>query len=1253
MYRSPCLQGTRVQVLRTLNSWARDPGAQQVYWLNGHAGSGKSTIAQSFAEQLFAYRLLGASFYCSRDSQQRSDLNLIFPTIAYQLATADHPAAPVFRQELLRVIAINPEIATASLKTQLQDLIVNPVKESGMSTVIIIDALDECRDDNTTSIILHFLDQNVARIPNIKFFITSRPEPHIRLGFRLDGLRLVSDVMILHEVTADSVDGDIRLYLKTRLTGIAAKRSNVELDHEWPEDHEIDELTKKAGGLFIFASTAVKFIDSKNHVPQDRLRTILTNAEGFKHEGSSGLDALYLHILKSSFSEEDDAFLSTLRSILGLLVVACDLLSIAVIGEFLDIHTNIVWTTLRSLHSVLVVPEDVTGIVRFHHKSFPDFLTDATRCKEEKFYIDRNHHHFESIKRCFEFMEKRLRKNICDLPRYSTNDSVAPEVLEHYVNDPTKYSCRYWAEHLLSNRDPARYFPATEPLLHEFLTVRQLQWFEVLALLKELWRAVDSLNGVRQWLSSVSQQVLILRPDRANSMYWQSKSMCGDKYQVLLESVTDGHKFILNAFDLANVSAAHLYHSFLPFAPEQSILKKSHMMDLDAEAKVILGLRKSWSGPIRTINLPNPVFALEYSRDATMLAAGGDGFSQLSRSGTGERLAKLDSALTRIQCLTFKSSHNDRLLATSSGNLIKIWEIGTGIRITELQEGHATIASIEFHSEFDHLLVSGDVDGRVSLWHIRHKQCKQLHTFAARGTRGQLCWLRRRAQKTVLIGAKNGGIQMWKLDPPKQIKVFTPSASVAGAVEAVACSRDGKWAASGSREGALLVYNVDTCETVYSLGISIHIRSLQFSPAELEPMAIAFTAGKVVHVFYPEHPTKRVISLEGHVRSVTTVAFSPDGRFIASGSDDCTINIWEPEPPDPGVENPSSDDFSNEPSDQVMFTRFSDDGQLIISGSEDKTVKVWDYTRDGSPCYILEGHSERLHDAFFLFNDEHVVSVDQGGTLMIWDWRQTRAHIQNTKMAMEYGSFVHVSPYGRAMGSSGFFSSHVRTETEVVEIKGVEELRTKTTRTLCYWVVNQRSTGHLALVLAAHGNLPGVDSEDIIRIDKADRLGTSDVTLHITCKSGMKLTASLPEGAAGSHAAALNIMVSSAIPRSRQSYPLPRQVGYNSHDSLDAYSVVAPVESHTIVGVNGHPDVYFRQSPDGHWLLNDNDQRILWLPPIHRGRARWNGKKLILEGESGRLTLIDFSDVDVSATGHRLVSQQPQFLSSIDTIDAI
>ena len=210
---------------------------------------------------------------------------MIFPTLAYQLAQPSHLASSRYRKALLRALKKNPDIASLTLQNQLEELIVKPVMESDLTTILVIDALDECRDSSSTSIVLSFLAEVIGRIPSLKFFITSRPETHIQSGFRLGKIRPITDIMILQEVGAESVEGDIRLFFRERLASIARLRTDVDIPKEWPNKRDVDALTTKAAGLFILASTAVKFIHAKHHDPTDRLRMLLRN--NTVYEGSA------------------------------------------------------------------------------------------------------------------------------------------------------------------------------------------------------------------------------------------------------------------------------------------------------------------------------------------------------------------------------------------------------------------------------------------------------------------------------------------------------------------------------------------------------------------------------------------------------------------------------------------------------------------------------------------------------------------------------------------------------------------------------------------------------------------------------------------------------------------------------------------------------------------------------------------------------------------------------------------------------
>ena len=155
----------------------------------------------------------------------------------------------------------------------MEKLIVGPFQATKIPTLIVIDALDECQDEEPASVFLSVLSRYVDKIP-VKFFITGRPEPRIRSGFRLESLRPHTDVLKLHEVQPSLVDNDIKLFLRTRFTEIAKNQSDCNFEEDWPGPYYIDVLSRKAAGFFIYASTVFKFVSSPLHLPDERLHLI-------------------------------------------------------------------------------------------------------------------------------------------------------------------------------------------------------------------------------------------------------------------------------------------------------------------------------------------------------------------------------------------------------------------------------------------------------------------------------------------------------------------------------------------------------------------------------------------------------------------------------------------------------------------------------------------------------------------------------------------------------------------------------------------------------------------------------------------------------------------------------------------------------------------------------------------------------------------------------------------------------------------
>ena len=81
-----CTADTRDKVLASLVAWATDACDKMIYWFRGVAGTGKTTIAFTFSQILDNMQMLGASFFCSRLDIDSSNAELIFPTLAYELA---------------------------------------------------------------------------------------------------------------------------------------------------------------------------------------------------------------------------------------------------------------------------------------------------------------------------------------------------------------------------------------------------------------------------------------------------------------------------------------------------------------------------------------------------------------------------------------------------------------------------------------------------------------------------------------------------------------------------------------------------------------------------------------------------------------------------------------------------------------------------------------------------------------------------------------------------------------------------------------------------------------------------------------------------------------------------------------------------------------------------------------------------------------------------------------------------------------
>ena len=468
----------------------------RVFWLNGpgSAGTGKSTIAYTVAQDLDQRQKLGASFFCSRDNADCSNPKLIFPTIAYQLGQFYSP----LQDEISAVLKADPDVAYSVVSRQLEWLLVKPlwaVKGQMPFCVVVIDALDECQDGGATSMILSSLAQYVTALSPLKFLITSRPEVRIIEGFKLERLSLSTQRCILHHVEQKVVETDLLLFLHSSLQKTKRMYS---LDVTWPSMTEIQALVHLSSGLFIFAATAARFIQDRHHSnPQGQLAQLLGAITAKTSSSHEILDQLYLQVLENAFPNIPDAFACRLKLVLGSVALLYDSLTPSDLEQLLHkpVQVN---DMLQHLQSVLVLPNGSNDTMHLIHPSFHDFLVDPRRCSNVKFQVTPELQHSLLAQACLHAM-KLLKRNICNIDQPWEHHHELGNLLKvahQHIPQFLQYACQHWWQHLVHGLLSDELLNMLEEFCHNYL----LYWVEACSLMGNLRSALFASIAVHNLL---------------------------------------------------------------------------------------------------------------------------------------------------------------------------------------------------------------------------------------------------------------------------------------------------------------------------------------------------------------------------------------------------------------------------------------------------------------------------------------------------------------------------------------------------------------------------------------------------------------------------------------------------------------------------------------------------------------------------------------------------------------------------------
>lgn len=488
--RSGCLAGTGVDVIQRILEWASDRTSQQnILWLSGIAGSGKSTLSTSIADQFRRWNRLGGFLFFNRDVAERSDPNAVIRTLAYQLGTFHPPIG----DSMADVIQATPNILLSPIHYQFDQLIADlhsavasmPID---LPVVFVIDALDECGTMDTREALMEIFSEKLGALLSFRFIITSRPDVDIAAAFDSHPSILRIEV----DITSPRLGHDISLYFTHQAMLIRKRKRH--LGRDWPGEASIQSLTARASGLFVWASTAAKFINS--HDPVKRLNILLQGDANQLAE--KALDTLYMTALQSVGMWDDGEFVSDFRDIMGVVLALHKPLSAVAIDQLLTTLDG--RPTLDTVSQIGCVVSSIP-VVRILHPSFADFLLDRSRCDRDVWYFQKEVNNITLTMLCIQRLDKFLKRNMCNMAL-----SANFVELEGSLAEDIAYACIFWIAHVCAVDDePSSLLDG----LAGFFSKHAIHWFEAMSILGRSRDTIFMLQNLMTW-TKVSRSVLLI-----------------------------------------------------------------------------------------------------------------------------------------------------------------------------------------------------------------------------------------------------------------------------------------------------------------------------------------------------------------------------------------------------------------------------------------------------------------------------------------------------------------------------------------------------------------------------------------------------------------------------------------------------------------------------------------------------------------------------------------------------------------------
>lgn len=378
--RQACLTGTRENLLAIIHSHFTMADShsgdycgmsRQSIWLQGSAGSGKSSVATTVAGGLYKQnRRLAAVLFFDKGSRGCGTLSLkhIINSIAFQMSSLSLDFHIALGQSLER------GISTLSSVAYLQKLVLGLLGRVPLSIretwVTVIDALDECGTPAEVSQLIQLLAKCSEML--VRFFVTSRLEKGICV--KMEDL---SNIVVenLDDIDPRSTERDIRKYVHSEVYKLKA-----EYDSDWPpSENQITVFAALSGGIFEIAAIHIRQLRASTTMGSpysEVFRFIICQCEA-EPNNKRNLQSEYKSILRAAYpatnmasNEATDNYSTYAET----LMKSPEPLGIKAFADLHYVHPVQVRMALAPLHCVLMISEDNITPVIPYHTSFHDFM---------------------------------------------------------------------------------------------------------------------------------------------------------------------------------------------------------------------------------------------------------------------------------------------------------------------------------------------------------------------------------------------------------------------------------------------------------------------------------------------------------------------------------------------------------------------------------------------------------------------------------------------------------------------------------------------------------------------------------------------------------------------------------------------------------------------------------------------------------------------------------------------------------------